>query len=94
MTRTGNRKPDEGTLVALLQPPVFGLRLPESGDARVGAWPESAEAFPGSARAGLVAGKCPCPAETQMNQRADDVVEDNSGLIQDLLELRGGGHGR
>jgi len=69
---------------------VFGLGLLQNGNVRVRIFPERKEILIGGFRFDLITLQCVSPAELQVCQSANRIANNESSMIENLLEFRSG----
>lgn len=72
----------------LLQPGELGFGLLKDRAVRVGVRPERQKILVGSLRAHRVTRQRECPRKLDARRGTDRIVEDDAGVVEDLLELR------
>ena len=71
----------------LIQTGVFGIRPHQERDVAVGVFPEGEEILVGSLGFDLVSRQRECPGELQVGQGSDGIADDDSAMVEDLLEF-------
>src|SRR4051794_12946504 len=73
--------------VPLVEPRVLSPGFFEDWDTAVGIFPEAEKVLVFQARLGSIAGASIAAGEAEMRQCTDRFVEDNTTMVQNLLEL-------